>query len=159
MLQQLFLTRGSACYRPKSRSPGDWEFSLTEHFVPQFFTYELYKLLPRHFRNTLSNDPKARVGYSDFIPPDDWPNFLNPIYINKYHHMYADHFGLFKYIKLRHEVLGVTKADDFSTSGAWKVKVKDCEGGEIKEEEFDFVMVCSGMFRKTYIPNVCSILI
>ncbi|KAG0417284.1 hypothetical protein HPB47_005729 [Ixodes persulcatus] len=57
---------------------------------------------------------------------------------------YADHFGVTSKIRLRHEVLRVTQAEDYDYAGRWDVVVKDLNGNVERQETFDAVLVASG---------------
>ena len=50
------------------------------------------------------NTSKEMMCYSDFPIPADYPMFMHNKYVQKYYHMYADHFDLKKYIKFNTEV-------------------------------------------------------
>lgn len=41
-------------------------------------------------------------------------------------------------------MLKVKQAKDFDETGCWDVKVKNLQTGQISEERFDAVMICSG---------------
>ncbi|EEC13134.1 dimethylaniline monooxygenase, putative [Ixodes scapularis] len=62
----------------------------------------------------------------------------------EYIRSYADHFGITSKIRLRHEVLRVTQAEDYDSTGRWDVVVKDLNGNVERRETFDAVLVASG---------------
>lgn len=123
---------------------------------------------PNTFRKTEISHPqsfewlyhKQLIGYSsldssDFPPPTDFPNFMHNSKMIKYLDMYADKFGMRKYIKVRHEVLSVKPCADYAETCRWEVKVKNLNDGEISENVYDGIMVCTGTFiiiRKRTIP-------
>ena len=55
-------------------------------------------------KSTIINTSKEMMCYSDFPIPDDYPVFMHNTYVQKYFNLYADKFGLRKYIKFKTEV-------------------------------------------------------
>lgn len=82
--------------------------------------------------------------YSDFPPPTEFPNFMHNSKMIQYLDMYADKYGMRNYIKVRHEVLSVKPTADYEETHRWEVKVKNLDDGEISEDVYDGVMVCTG---------------
>lgn len=66
---------------------------------------------------------------------------------------YADHFGITGKVRLRHEVLQVTKAEDYDSTGRWDVVVKDLNGDVERRETFDAVLVASGHYGFPNVPT------
>ncbi|KAG0430525.1 hypothetical protein HPB47_022620 [Ixodes persulcatus] len=81
---------------------------------------------------------------SDFPPPKETPNYMQHTKVLAYIKSYADHFGVTRKIRLRHEVLRVTQAEDYDSTGRWDVVVKDHNGNVERQETFDAVLVASG---------------
>lgn len=63
---------------------------------------------------------------------------------HEYFELYAKNFNLRRHIKFNHEVLSVKPAKDHEESGCWDLKVQNLQTGQISDERFDAVMVCSG---------------
>ena len=105
------------------------------------------------FKSTVINTSKEHMAFSDFPPPKDYPNYMHNVYINKYFHSYADHFGLEKYIKYQTYVKYVTPADDYDTTGKWRVELKSRKDDSEWQEIFDAVLVCSGHHVEPNIPD------
>lgn len=82
--------------------------------------------------------------FSDFPPPPEFPNYMHNTKMIRYLDDYSDKFGMRPYIKLRHEVIRVAPTEDYKETHRWYVKVKNLETGEISEDVFDGVMVCTG---------------
>lgn len=61
--------------------------------------------------STVVNSCKEMYSFSDFPPPSHWPNFTHHSLVDKYLRMYADHFGLWKYIQFNTAVLKVLYAN------------------------------------------------
>ncbi|KAK3087154.1 hypothetical protein FSP39_002421 [Pinctada imbricata] len=54
-------------------------------------------------KSTVINTSKEMMCYSDFPIPKEYPNYMHNTYVLKYFNLYADHFGLRKYIQFRKE--------------------------------------------------------
>ncbi|XP_072014325.1 flavin-containing monooxygenase 5-like [Amphiura filiformis] len=105
------------------------------------------------FKSTVINTSKEHMAYSDFPAPKDFPNFMHNRYLRKYFHLYADHFGLEKYIKYQTYIKHVTHADDYDTTGQWRLELKSRENDSEWQENFDAVLVCSGHHVEPNIPD------
>ncbi|KAG9297193.1 hypothetical protein G9A89_019474 [Geosiphon pyriformis] len=102
------------------------------------------------YRTTVINTCKETMTFSDFPIPCDWPTFLPHNLVIKYWEMYADNFNLHQYIKLHLKVLRVFQL----SNDRWMVKYASTEGDQTEQEdEFDYVMVCSGHHQKPRMPN------
>ncbi|KAL1427559.1 hypothetical protein MTO96_017261 [Rhipicephalus appendiculatus] len=102
-------------------------------------------------RTTIMNTSKEMSASSDFPPPKDLPNFMHNTEMLNYFRSYADHFGVTKHVKTRHDVVQVTPATDYEKTGRWDVLVRDLETNTDHTETFDAVAVCVG--HHVY-PNV-----
>lgn len=85
-------------------------------------------------KSTVVNTSKEMMAYSDFPPPDTWPNFMHHSYVFEYMKQYTEKFDLLKYVKFNTEVKAVEKSDD-----RWKITLAN---GDI--EMFDKVMLATG---------------
>ncbi|XP_022089192.1 dimethylaniline monooxygenase [N-oxide-forming] 5-like [Acanthaster planci] len=115
------------------------------------------KLKASVYRSTVTNTSKEVTCYSDFPFPKEWPNFLHNSYVKKYCDMYADEFGLKKHIHFSTKVTCLAQAPDYQSNGRWVVTTQPEEVVSRDEEEtsqeFDAVMICTGMFNNPYIPE------
>ncbi|XP_030061782.1 dimethylaniline monooxygenase [N-oxide-forming] 2 [Microcaecilia unicolor] len=102
------------------------------------------------YKSVITNTSKEMMCYSDFPFPDHFPNYLSHTKVLEYHRLYAEHFGLLRYIKFKTLLKSVRKRPDFSTTGQWDI-VTEKEG---KQEStiFDAVFVCNGHFVEPYLP-------
>ncbi|KAM7293430.1 flavin-containing monooxygenase 5-like [Ixodes scapularis] len=100
--------------------------------------------VPSIMRSTVFNTSKEMSAFSDFPPPKETPNYMQHAKVLEYIRSYADHFGITSKIRLRHEVLRVTQAEDYDSTGRWDVVVKDLNGNVERRETFDAVLVASG---------------
>src|SRR3569623_986905 len=58
----------------------------------------LFILEPSVMKSTVINTSKEMTAYSDFPPPDDFPNFMHQSKMYEYFQMYAENFGLLPHI-------------------------------------------------------------
>ncbi|KAL9981806.1 hypothetical protein ACROYT_G010559 [Oculina patagonica] len=106
--------------------------------------------------STISNTSKHFTCFSDFPMPKEWPNYLPQQQFLEYFQLYAKKFGLEKRIRFETTVHAVEPVSGFSQTaetGRWRVQYRDKNNKE-QMEEFDFVMVCSGV---NWDPNVANI--
>lgn len=62
----------------------------------------------------------------------------------RYFQLYAEHNGLEQFIQLNRNVTKVTFADDYESTGRWKVTTEDVESGESSTQVFDGVIISTG---------------
>lgn len=98
---------------------------------------------------TIINSSKEVSAYSDFPPQPDLPNYCHNSQLIRYFDSYADHFGLKKHVKFRHQVNKVEQRPD----GKWLVKVTDLESKGQVENVFDGVMISTGHHTKPHKPH------
>ena len=94
--------------------------------------------------------------FSDYPMPESYPEFPTAEDMRDYLHSYAKDFGVFSRIRFETEIINVTRED---TDGArWTVSFRfpDVRSGGIKEEkqEFDFVLICNGVFNIPKTPAI-----
>ncbi|KAL3249734.1 hypothetical protein MRX96_055932 [Rhipicephalus microplus] len=76
-------------------------------------------------RTTIINTSKEMSAFSDFPPPKDLPNYMHNTKMLSYFRSYADHFGVTKHVRTKHDVVQVTAAADYEKTGRWDVLVRD----------------------------------
>ncbi|RCN39655.1 putative dimethylaniline monooxygenase [N-oxide-forming] 5 [Ancylostoma caninum] len=96
---------------------------------------------------TVVNTSKEMMAYSDFPPPEDWPNFMHHSKVNEYLHMYAEHFDLMKHIQFNVVVKYITEEND-----GFRVEL---ENGYV--EHFEKVMLCTGHHAEPLHPQLRDI--
>ncbi|KAI1700047.1 flavin-binding monooxygenase-like domain-containing protein [Ditylenchus destructor] len=103
-------------------------------------------------KSTIINTSKEMTAYSDFPPPADYANFMHNRQMLSYFEQYTEHHGLYPHIRFRHTVLSIRRADDYATSGKWRVEFRDDNHPEngTQVEIFDCVLLCQGHHAK---PN------
>ncbi|XP_076436626.1 flavin-containing monooxygenase 5-like [Babylonia areolata] len=100
-------------------------------------------------RSTVINTSKEMMCYSDFPVPDRWPNFLHNALVCRYLQLYARHFRLLPHIRYNTEVVAVTRAADFETTGRWDVKVIEHKNDGTKNESTETDDATEGRTEKT----------
>lgn len=109
-------------------------------------------------KTTVINTSKEMMAYSDFLIPNDFPNYMHNSKVQEYFKMYVKNFDLEKYIKFKTSVLSVKEVDDFNTTGQWVVdsQAVDEDGqliGGVESQIFDAVMSCTGHHAGKQIAN------
>ncbi|KAJ8312625.1 hypothetical protein KUTeg_009998, partial [Tegillarca granosa] len=102
------------------------------------------------YKNCVINTSKEMMAYSDFPPPEQFPTFMPHSYVLKYFKLYAENFGLYKYINFETSVQNIRPTLDYKETGRWEVVT--CKKGHNEvTETFDGVLICTG--HHTY-PNM-----
>ncbi|XP_070582145.1 flavin-containing monooxygenase 5-like isoform X2 [Ptychodera flava] len=130
------------CFEKSDRIAGLWNYS---DIPREGDGGALYECL-------VTNSSKEMMYFSDFPFKKEYPPYLTPPLVLNYYKDYADHFELHKYIKLKTTVTKVVKSEDFSETGRWIVRTQE-EGQAEKQEIFDAIMVCTGIYTKPFIPD------
>ncbi|KAH7968061.1 hypothetical protein HPB52_005546 [Rhipicephalus sanguineus] len=103
-------------------------------------------------RTTIVNTSKEMSASSDFPPPKELPNYMHNTEMLGYFRSYADHFGVTKNVKTRHDVVQVTPAANYDKTGRWDMLVRDLETNTDRPETFDAVAVCVGHHVHPNVP-------
>lgn len=76
-------------------------------------------------KTTVINSSKEMTAYSDFPPPSEAANFMHNREMFQYFEDYAKHYDLKQYIKFNHKVEKIERADNYTSTGKWKVVYLD----------------------------------
>ncbi|KAJ8046244.1 Flavin-containing monooxygenase FMO GS-OX-like 2 [Holothuria leucospilota] len=109
------------------------------------------------YQNLKTNLPKEVMAFPDFPFKTELPSFLGHTDVREYLEDYANHFGVFKYIKFFTRVESVKPIKtDVRGKEKWEFKVRDvCNKDSSKEcSIFDAVIVCNGHYSVPYSPDV-----
>lgn len=92
--------------------------------------------------------------FSDYPMPDDYPEWPEGEQVCRYLQSYADYFRVSEKIHFQTEVTDISRT--VGQKEVWLVSIKTKGEYGIKEEkhEFDFVLVCNGIFNIPKIPNI-----
>ena len=104
--------------------------------------------------STITNTCKHMSCYSDFPMPKEWPNYLSQQKYLEYFQLYAKQFGLEEKIRFESKVTAVEPCPDFTQSVRWRVHFWDKKINEERIQEFDFVMVCTGVNWDPRVPHI-----
>ncbi|XP_069121137.1 flavin-containing monooxygenase 5-like [Argopecten irradians] len=104
-------------------------------------------------KSTVINTSKEMMCYSDFPIPQEYPIYMHNTYVQKYFRLYAEKFGLEKYIKFNHEIIRLTKHEDFDNTGQWTLQVRDRKSNDVTSCVFDAVMVATGHHAQKKMPD------
>ncbi|XP_077995897.1 dimethylaniline monooxygenase [N-oxide-forming] 2-like [Glandiceps talaboti] len=104
------------------------------------------------YHSVVTNNSKEMLAFSDFPFPKECTSFMSHREVVQYLVSYAQHFDLEKYIKFNTNVMKIERNRDDGDGQYWKVLVK-YEDDSVNVEYFDYVMVCIGMFNKSFTPD------
>lgn len=102
------------------------------------------------YSSVIINTSKEMMCYSDFLIPDQYPNYMHNTKVLQYFRSYAEHFQLLKYIRFKTAVCSIQKHPDYLTTGQWDV-VTETEGKQEKHV-FDAILVCTGHHTHAKLP-------
>ncbi|TKR86926.1 hypothetical protein L596_011422 [Steinernema carpocapsae] len=95
-------------------------------------------------RSTVVNTSKEMMAYSDFPPPDHYPNFMHHSLVLDYLRDYAKKFDLLQHVRFGNRVVKVEKSEE-----KWVVHL-----AESRVEEFDFAILCTGHHSIPVYPQI-----
>ncbi|KAF0977003.1 hypothetical protein FDP41_003656 [Naegleria fowleri] len=128
------------CYEATNDIGGLWRFSENESEFSSVY------------KSTVINTSKEMMSFSDFPIPDEFPPFLPHYKIIEYFKMYANHFSLWKYIQFETRVVSITKKGEKYLVKTVKQANSSNDTDTTRlvemEEEFDFIMACTGHHSK-----------
>ena len=103
----------------------------------------------RTYPGLRANNSRETYAFSDAPYPDTADDFPTAEQVRAYLNAYVDRFGLRPLIRLSTEVLSVRRA----ASAGFEVVVRPAGGNPIVLE-FDFVVVCNGVFSEPQTPHL-----
>jgi dimethylaniline monooxygenase (N-oxide forming) len=99
-----------------------------------------------------ANNPRESYAFSDHPFPSTADDFPSAPQIRAYLESYAERFGVVDRIRFGTEVVRVAQSED---GVRWEVTVR--ASGRSERLEFDFVVVCNGVFSEPNIPQVSGV--
>jgi acyl transferase domain-containing protein/acyl carrier protein len=99
------------------------------------------------YKKTCFQTSKYTSTFSDFFTDDIASTFYNVAEVKSYLDRYAKHFQIEELIQYNSEVCSVSPSGD-----RWRVVVR--QSGVEREDEFDGIALCHGMFWKQQIPAI-----
>ncbi|KAG0243769.1 flavin monooxygenase-like protein [Mortierella sp. GBAus27b] len=120
------------------------------------------------YKSTIINTSKSMMTFSDYVIPGSWPTYLHNKKVVQYFDMYAEHFGLYKYIRFGTKVVEIKELKD--DQNRWMVRFHAAPGSSpgstllgsgslnnnvpsIQEEIFDYVIMCTGHHSAPRYPS------
>ncbi|BAY82843.1 dimethylaniline monooxygenase [Calothrix parasitica NIES-267] len=105
------------------------------------------------YPNVKTQSSRHTYCFSDYPMPEDYPEWPNGEQVRKYLQSYADHFGVSERIIFQAEVTDIYRKTE---EALWVVSFKINNQDKVKEQkqEFDFVLVCNGIFNIPKIPTI-----
>ncbi|CAI2166522.1 8588_t:CDS:2 [Funneliformis geosporum] len=100
------------------------------------------------YKTVIINTSKEVMTFTDFPVPYEWPSYLHNKAVAKYFDMYLENFNLLPYIRLNSHVQRISIRDN----NQWTVNYLN-ENKEECDENFDYVMVCTGHHRYPRLPK------
>lgn len=101
----------------------------------------------RRYPGLVTQNVRDTYAFSDFPFPRDYPEWPVGEQVQRYLAAYARHFGLEQSIRLRTEIVAA-----MPSANGWTVVAHDREGRVVREE-FDYLVVCNGVFSQPRIPD------
>jgi len=106
----------------------------------------------RTYAELTTQSPRDKYAFTDYPMPKSYPEWPKAYHIRDYLKSYAQHFGVMPKIKFETEV---TKVERSSKKESWIISVDFKQDNLVKRKkkfEFDFVVVCNGIFNIPKIP-------
>ena len=107
------------------------------------------------YSSCVMNTSKEMMAFSDFPVPKTFPLFMPHAFVLKYLQMYADQFGLLRYVLFNTCVEKILPALDYETTGRWTVVTRGADG--VTRKTVDGVMVCTGHHVHPHIPQLAGL--
>lgn len=111
----------------------------------------------RAYAGLRTNNPRETYAFSDFPYPATSDAFPTARQVHAYLTSYAKHFGLEPHLRCSTEVVSVARrpSDDENSHPGFRVTVRPVDdSGGLETHDFDFVVVCNGVFSKPYVPRL-----
>lgn len=105
----------------------------------------------RRYPGLRTQTARDSYAFSDFPMPAAYPEFPDGADVHRYLHAYAQHHDLFSHIELQSDVTSITRRRDGRPG--WRMAIRKSGGAETVEE-FDFVVVCNGVFDQPSVPRL-----
>ena len=102
----------------------------------------------RRYPGLTTQNVRSTYALSDFPYPDDYPEWPSGEQVQRYLDAYAQHFDLYKHLRLDTAVTSTFLEKD---SGRWAVK--STRAGTSTTETFDYLVVCNGIFSQPVVPK------
>jgi cation diffusion facilitator CzcD-associated flavoprotein CzcO len=100
--------------------------------------------LSRSYPDVQTQSPKDLYCYTDHPMPDDYPEWPKGPQVHAYLHSYAQKHQLSRLFRLNSNILSMDRRSDGKPG--WTLTID--EAGHVRQEDFDFVAICTGQFSE-----------
>jgi cation diffusion facilitator CzcD-associated flavoprotein CzcO len=100
--------------------------------------------LSRSYPDVQTQSPKDLYRYTDLPMPDDYPEWPKGPQVHTYLHLYAAKHDLARLFQLNTNVVAMDRREDGKPG--WTLKLE--AAGNVWEQDFDFVAICTGQFSE-----------
>lgn len=110
----------------------------------------------RAYPGLRTNNPRETYAFSDFPYPPGTRDFPTAAEVRAYLQAYVEHFGLRSRLQLATEVISVSRGGPVTNGPppGFRVTVRHArDPGGLETRQFDFVVVCNGVFSRPYLPR------
>lgn len=111
----------------------------------------------RAYPGLRTNNPRETYAFSDFPHPDTSDEFPTAGQVQGYLRSYVLHFDIEPHLRLATDVVSVARrcSNGGDAHPGFQVLVRATDGSTaVQSHDFDFVVVCNGVFSNPYVPQV-----
>jgi dimethylaniline monooxygenase (N-oxide forming) len=106
----------------------------------------------RHYPGIRLQTRRESYAFSDFPMPAHYPEFPSGQQVFDYLEAYAKHFSILEHVRFNVEVMNIVSRPD--QKPGWRVEVRDLADGRETLHDFDFVVICNGIFSLPHVPEI-----
>lgn len=102
----------------------------------------------RRYPGLTTQNPRDTYAFSDWPMPRDYPEWPSGKQVQAYLETYVDHFGFRDAIRLNRDVVAAVP----DGGEGWTITTRSTVDGTVEDEQFDYLIVCNGIFSIPAIP-------
>lgn len=106
----------------------------------------------RRYPGLTTQNPRDTYAFSDFPMPAAYADFPTGEQVQAYFAAYADRFGVTPHLRLATRVDEVAPRPDGRPG--WRLRATPLTGGAAEAHDFDWVVVCNGVFSAPHMPDL-----
>ncbi len=106
----------------------------------------------RSYPGLRTNNCKYTYAFSDFPYPESVDVYPQADQVRRYLESYADHFGIRSRINFDRHVSRIARSS--AGGDRYEIVLQPTGGGAEQSAEFDFVVVCNGVFHLPHMPTI-----
>lgn len=109
----------------------------------------------RTYPSLRTNNPRETYRFSDHPYPPSTDDYPTAEQVRDYLHSYAERFGVADHIRFHTEVIHAALSSGTDQGEPhWDITVRESAAERTESEQFDFLVVCNGVFSEPYVPEV-----